>query len=177
MNAISYALFETEMGACGIAWRSRGIVGLQLPEASTAKAREHLARRFPLATEADPPEEVAGAIQKIIALLRGEATDLSGITLDMESVQPFERQVYELARKIPPGVTLTYGDIAQKLGDKLLAQDVGNALGRNPFPIVVPCHRVVAAGGKTGGFSARGGVRTKLRLLTIEGAKPEGALL
>jgi methylated-DNA-[protein]-cysteine S-methyltransferase len=177
MNAISYVLFETAIGACGIAWGRRGIVGLQLPEASAARARERLTRRFPSATEAKPPAEIGRAIQKIIALLHGEPTDLSGITLDMESVEPFKRRVYEIARTIPLGATLTYGDIAQKLGNRLLAQDVGKALGQNPFPIVVPCHRVVAAGGKTGGFSARGGVHTKLRMLAIEGAKPEGALL
>ena len=88
----------------------------------------------------------------------------------MEGVPEFERRVYEVARRIPPGATLTYGEIAARLGDKLLARDVGQALGRNPFPIVIPCHRVLAAGGKTGGFSARGGVATKMKMLQIEGA-------
>jgi methylated-DNA-[protein]-cysteine S-methyltransferase len=92
----------------------------------------------------------------------------------MARVSDFERQVYAIARKIPPGETLTYGDIAEKLGDKLLSRDVGQAMGKNPFPIVVPCHRVVAANGKLGGFSAAGGVDTKLKMLAIEGAAVGG---
>ena len=104
------------------------------------------------------------------ALLHGEPTDLSGVPLDMDRVPSFERQVYELARRIPPGETVSYGHIATQLGDVRLARDVGQALARNPFPIVVPCHRVIAAGGKLGGFSARGGVATKQRLLSIERA-------
>ncbi len=96
--------------------------------------------------------------------------------LDLEQVPPFHRRVYEVARTIPPGSTLTYGEIASRLGEPRLARDVGQALGRNPFAIVVPCHRVVAAGGKTGGFSAGGGVRTKLRMLAIEGAPAAGTI-
>lgn len=114
-------------------------------------------------------------IDAVIALLRGEPVDLSGVTLDMEGVPAFNRHVYEIARTILPGRTLTYGEIAVRLGDKLLARDVGQALGRNPFPIVVPCHRVLAAGGKTGGFSAHGGVATKMRILAIEGARTSEA--
>ncbi len=92
----------------------------------------------------------------------------------MARIEPFEKEVYAIARTIPPGETLTYGDIAEKLGDKLLARDVGQAMGKNPFPIVVPCHRVVAANGKLGGFSAAGGVETKLKMLAIEGAAVGG---
>jgi methylated-DNA-[protein]-cysteine S-methyltransferase len=165
-----FALFDTAIGACGVAWGERGIVGLQLPEASPARARTRLSRRHPNASEASPPPEIRRAIELIQALLRGEAADLSDIVLDMAAVPEFERQVYEVARSIPPGSTLTYGDIATHLGDKLLSRDVGQALGRNPFPIVIPCHRVTAAGGKLGGFSAPGGTDTKLRMLAIEGA-------
>ena len=112
----------------------------------------------------------------ISALLRGEATDLSSAVLDMEQVPTFNRRVYEVARTIPRGSTLTYGEIAARLGERQLAREVGQALGQNPFAIVVPCHRVVAAGGKPGGFSARGGVKTKLRMLAIEGAPAAGTL-
>ena len=112
----------------------------------------------------------------ITALLRGEATDLSSAVLDMEQVPTFNRRVYEVARTIPRGSTLTYGEIAARLGERRLAREVGQALGENPFAIVVPCHRVVAAGGKPGGFSARGGVKTKLRMLAIEGAPAAGTL-
>jgi methylated-DNA-[protein]-cysteine S-methyltransferase len=111
---------------------------------------------------------VQRAIDGITTLLRGEATDLSGVALDMERVPPFNRQVYEVARTIPPGATLSYGEIAARLGDPSLARDVGQALGQNPFAIIVPCHRVLAAGGKIGGFSANGGIMTKRRMLAIE---------
>jgi methylated-DNA-[protein]-cysteine S-methyltransferase len=109
--------------------------------------------------------------------LRGEPSDLSDVTIDVDKVPEFNRKVYDIARSIPPGATLTYGEIAERLGDKLLARDVGQALGQNPIPLIVPCHRVLAAGGKTGGFSAPGGVVSKLRLLTIEGAQPNGPTL
>ena len=111
------------------------------------------------------------AIDGIVALLSGDATDLSAVALDMERVPAFDRRVYEVARTIGPGETLTYGDIAARLGDPGAAREVGQALGRNPFAVIVPCHRVIAAGGKTGGFSANGGVTTKLRLLEIERAR------
>src|SRR6185503_19547170 len=121
-------------------------------------------------SEARPPAEVRRAIDAIAALLRGDASDLSSIGLDMDGVSPFHRRVYEIARTIAPGATLSYGTIAARLGAPGSARAVGQALGRNPFAIVVPCHRVLAAGGKVGGFSANGGIRTKLRLLSIEGA-------
>jgi methylated-DNA-[protein]-cysteine S-methyltransferase len=124
---------------------------------------------FPDATETTPPPRVRRALDAVIALLRGESSDLSVISLDMARVPEFHRRVYEIARTIPPGATLSYGDIANKLGTPGSARAVGQALGRNPFPIVVPCHRVLASNGKMGGFSANGGVRTKLRLLRIEG--------
>lgn len=109
------------------------------------------------------------AIDRVTALLRGERVDLRTLSLDMSDVAEFERDVYVAAREIPPGATLTYGEIARRIGRPTAARDVGVALGRNPFPIIVPCHRVVAANGKTGGFSAVGGVKTKLKLLAIEG--------
>jgi methylated-DNA-[protein]-cysteine S-methyltransferase len=113
---------------------------------------------------------VQDVIDDIVALLAGEPRDLSGVVLDMTGVPEFHRRVYDVARRIPPGATSTYGAIATALGDRLLARDVGEALGNNPFPIVVPCHRVVAADGRLGGFSANGGVATKRKLLLIEKA-------
>jgi methylated-DNA-[protein]-cysteine S-methyltransferase len=171
-----FALFETEIGTCGIAWGTHGIVGVQLPESTDAAIRRRLLRRFPDAQEAPPPPEIQQAVNGIAALLRGEASDLTSITLDMAQVPTFNRRVYEVARTIPPGSTLTYGEIATRLGERQMAREVGQALGQNPFAIVVPCHRVVAAGGKTGGFSANGGVKTKLRMLAIEGAPAAGTL-
>jgi len=109
-------------------------------------------------------------------LLRGEHRDLTGIRLDAEGMDPFHRRAGEAARAIPPGQTRTYGQLAAQLGEPRLAQAVGQAMGKNPFPIIVPCHRVVAAGGKTGGFSAPGGSKTKLKMLQIEGALNADAL-
>jgi methylated-DNA-[protein]-cysteine S-methyltransferase len=162
-------LFETAIGRCGIAWGECGIVGLQLPEPAGAE-RARLLRRFPDAVEGSPPPVVQDAIDRIAALLRGEQADLGPIGLDMADVPGFDRSVYEAARRIAPGATRTYGEIAAEIGDPGAARAVGQALGRNPFPIAVPCHRVLAADGKPGGFSAHGGVATKLRLLAIEGA-------
>jgi O-6-methylguanine DNA methyltransferase len=170
-TAYGFALFDTAIGRCGIAWGGRGIVGVQLPEERELDTRARVLQRFPDAREAPPPPDVQRALDAIVALLRGDATDLCGIALDMDRVPPFHRRVYEVARTIPPGETLSYGEIAARLGARGSARAVGQALGRNPFAIIVPCHRVLAAGGKVGGFSANGGVTTKLRLLSIEGAQ------
>jgi methylated-DNA-[protein]-cysteine S-methyltransferase len=172
MTAPSYILFGTAIGRCALAWGPQGIVALQLPEASDPATRARLRRRHPgLEEAAAPPPEILRAIAAIVALLEGEANDLADIALDMAAVPDFNRQVYEIARRIAPGRTRTYGEIATELGDRLLARDVGQALGQNPFAIIVPCHRVTGANGKVGGFSANGGVDTKLRMLTIEGAQ------
>jgi methylated-DNA-[protein]-cysteine S-methyltransferase len=165
-----FALFDTAVGPCGIAWGERGIIGVQLPEADEPETRARMARRFPGAREGTPPPLVRRAIDGIGALLRGEGSDLSEVALDMDGVPPFHRRVYEAARSIGPGATLSYGEVAARIGVPGAARAVGQALGRNPFAIVVPCHRVLAAGGKAGGFSAKGGVTTKMRLLSIEGA-------
>lgn len=171
-----FALFDTTIGQCGIAWSGLGIVGIQLPEASEVATRARMRRRFPEAREVPPPADVQRAVDGIAALLRGEPRDLSGVVLDMERVSPFHRRVYDAARTIPAGATLSYGEVAARLGAPNAARAVGQALGRNPFAIVVPCHRVLAAGGKAGGFSADGGITTKLRMLAIEGAHAQPGL-
>jgi len=168
---ISYTLFQTSMGWAGLAWGEKGLVAAHLPDATPDGAARSFLRRFPDAREASPPTYVLKAIEGVAALLNGEAVSLLDVPIDIARVPEFDAQVYQIARAIPPGQTLTYGEIAERLGDKLLARDVGAALGRNPWPIVVPCHRVTAAGGKLGGFSARGGVNTKVKLLAVEGAK------
>jgi methylated-DNA-[protein]-cysteine S-methyltransferase len=153
-----------------MAWNERGVVAVQLPEASDAATRARLRRRHPHAREAAPSAAALLAIDGMTALLRGERVDLVDVALDMADVAPFHRRVFAIARTIPAGRTSTYGEIAAQLGDPSSARDVGEALGRNPFPIVVPCHRVLAASGKLGGFSAHGGATTKRRMLIIEGA-------
>jgi O-6-methylguanine DNA methyltransferase len=175
MTAYGFTLFDTSIGRCGIAWGERGVRGVQLPEAGEPETRARMLHRFPAAGEAVPPPEVQRAVDRIVALLHGEASDLSTIVLDMDGVPAFHRRVYEVARAIPPGKTLSYGDIAARLDARGAARAVGQALGRNPFPIVVPCHRVLAARGKIGGFSAQGGVATKLSMLAIEGMQVNGA--
>lgn len=169
-----YTLFDTPIGRCGIAWGERGIAGILLPESRELETRARLVERFPDAQDASPPPEVQPALDSIVALLHGEASDLSRIALDMVGVPPFHRRVYEVARTIPPGETLSYGDIAAKLDTPGGARAVGQALRRNPFAIVVPCHRVLASGGKLGGFTANGGITTKLRLLGLESTHANG---
>jgi methylated-DNA-[protein]-cysteine S-methyltransferase len=165
-----FSLFPTPLGACGIAWSGDTVVATHLPEASEAATAARLAARSG-AAEGEPPPAIQSAIAAIAALLAGEKTDLNFIACDFGRVEPFASRVYAVTRAIPPGETLTYGAIAVQLGDRLLAQKVGQALGRNPFPIIVPCHRVMGANGKLTGFSANGGVETKLKMLAIERAR------
>jgi len=171
---IGFAVFDTVIGPCGIVWGDAGVRGLHLPGAHAGHTRAGLRRRHPQAVEAEPPAAVRAAIDAIVALLATGTADLDGIGLDMAGVPAFHRRVYELARTIPPGRTLTYGEIAERLGEPTAARAVGQALGANPFAIIVPCHRVLAAGGRSGGFSAPGGVDTKRRLLEIEHARIGG---
>jgi methylated-DNA-[protein]-cysteine S-methyltransferase len=166
-----FSLFPTPLGACGIAWSGETVVATHLPEKSDVATAARLAARTSGAVKGEPPPAIQRAIASIVALLAGERTDLTFIACDFSKIGPFATQVYTATRAIPPGATLTYGAIAEQLGDKLLAQKVGQALGRNPFPIIVPCHRVMGANGRLTGFSANGGVETKLRMLAIEGAR------
>ncbi len=172
--ATGFALFPTALGDCGIAWGPKGIAGVQLPEADRAAAFARLRRRFPGFAEGTMPPEAARAADGVRALLAGEQPDLLDVVLDEAGVPDFHRRVYALARRIPPGQTRTYGEVAAELGDKGLARAVGQAMGANPFAPVVPCHRVLAANGRPGGFSAHGGALVKLRMLAIEGARPNG---
>ncbi len=166
----AYCLFDTAIGRCGLAWGQRGIVGVQLPEKTHEATRTRLLRHCPAAEESEaPPKTIARAIEDIQALMRGENKTLRAINLDMARIAPFNARVYETTRAIPPGATRSYGDIARAIGEPNAARAVGQALGRNPFAIVVPCHRIVGANDKLVGFSANGGIATKLRLLMIEG--------
>ena len=169
-----YHLFETAIGWAGVAWSDDCLIGAHLPEPNPAIARASFQRRFPDAVGSEPSLTIASIAADIQFLLRGERPTLQDAPLDLSRVPEFNAKVYAIARAIPPGETRTYGEIATQLGEKLLTQQVGQALGKNPWPIIVPCHRVTAADGKLGGFSARGGAMTKLRLLAIEGAKAAG---
>jgi methylated-DNA-[protein]-cysteine S-methyltransferase len=170
MTGHSFAIFDTAIGRCGIVWGPRGINGVQLPMGNEDKTRTRIRQVHGDIAEALPSAEVQRAINGIVELLEGQPNDLADVVLDLDGIPAFNRDVYDIARRIPPGKTLTYGDIAKQLGGVEKSRDVGQALGRNPCPIVVPCHRVLAAGGRPGGFSANGGVVTKLKMLAIEGA-------
>jgi methylated-DNA-[protein]-cysteine S-methyltransferase len=175
MTPPAFALFESPIGDCAVVWGERGLIGVYLPEADPQATRSRIQRRFQGAVEMPPSADVEQAIDAIGELLHGGDNDLQSVEIDMSRLPAFNQQVYAIARAIPPGRTRTYGEIANELGDPLLARAVGQALGANPFPIVVPCHRVMAAGGKSGGFSAPGGLVTKLKLLEIERAPLGGS--
>ena len=169
-----FACFETALGTCGIAWGKKGLVGVQLPQANALATLRRMQVRFPLLQAQTPTAEAAAAIAGVQALLRGEKVDLSAVRLDMSAVPAFHQRVYALALQLQPGQTTTYGELAVRLGEPGAARSVGQAMGRNPFAPIMPCHRVLAANGRSGGFSAYGGALTKLRMLDIEGAAPAG---
>ena len=162
-----FALFDTSIGRCALAWRSGRVVRTALPDPDEARTLA----RFRDFEPSEPPPPAAAAIEAVIALLAGENPDLGRIELDLDEAPEFDRRVYEAARRIPRGEVRTYGELAVQIGSPGAAQAVGLALGRNPVPILVPCHRILAGGGRSGGFSAPGGVATKFALLAIEGAR------
>lgn len=166
---VEFTLFQTAIGACGIAWGKVGVRTVLLPEGTEARTRKRLWQRFSDARAAAASKPIQHIIDDIVALLHGEPRDLRLAKLDLQGVPEFARRVYAVTRTIDPGCTLSYGELAARCGDRNDARAVGQALGSNPFPIIVPCHRVLAAGGRSGGFSAPGGLTTKLRLLQLEG--------
>jgi methylated-DNA-[protein]-cysteine S-methyltransferase len=167
-----YHIFETAAGYCGIAWRDAGITRFQLPTASAAAAERLLLRRLPEADVGEPPPAVKEAVAAVKRYFEGEETDFSGFELDLEGQDAFFRQIYAAARKIAWGRTTTYGALAKELGaGPEAARDVGQAMAKNPVALIIPCHRVLAAGGKIGGFSAPGGSSAKMRMLELEGVR------
>jgi methylated-DNA-[protein]-cysteine S-methyltransferase len=165
-----YTIFDTMIGRCGIAWGDSGVIGVQLPEAREIETRRRLFRLYPEARELRPPLNVELAIEGIVALLRGEAADLSEVMLDMTGIPAFDARVYQFTRTIPRGETRSYGEVAAGLRASGAVHSVAQAISRNPFMIVVPCHRVLEAGGYADKISPNGGTISKRRLLSIEGA-------
>lgn len=163
-----FALFPTAIGECALGWSERGVTRVWFPEGSPEATKARIERRG--FVEASPTGPVREAMTHIQRLLETGREDLTGVVLDMEGIEGFERAVLEAARGIPPGATLTYGELAARVGSPGAAREVGQAMARNRFPIIVPCHRVMAAGGGFGGFSAPGGLESKARLLNIEKA-------
>ena len=171
---LGFCLFATAIGDCAVAWTQDKLAAVQLPGSTPAATRARIERAHSGVAEVQPPEFVAAAIARIQGLLEGQRDDLADLPLDFGDLPDFQRQVYEIARAIPPGEVLTYGEVARRIGDPGAARAVGQALGHNPFAPVVPCHRVLAAGGRSGGFSAEGGAATKLKMLEIERARLGG---
>jgi methylated-DNA-[protein]-cysteine S-methyltransferase len=171
MTTVYFTLFDTALGTCGIAWHDAGIVRCNLPEPDPDSVRARLRRELTGAHEtAQAPSDVTHAITQITRLLAGEVADFSTVRLDMREVPPFKRSVYEFVKHIPRGSTFTYGEVATQLGQSGASRAIGQAMASNPFAPIVPCHRVLAAGNKPGGFSAHGGALTKMKLLQMEGA-------
>jgi methylated-DNA-[protein]-cysteine S-methyltransferase len=175
-TAHHYLIFETASGSCGIAWSSVGITRLQLPARSAEAAQRMLLRRLPGAEPGAPTPEVAEAVAAVKRYFEGEETDFSGFKLDLGDQDAFFKQIYDAARQVGWGRTTTYGTLAKELGaGPEAARDVGQAMADNPVPLIIPCHRVLAAGGKVGGFSAPGGAAAKIRMLELEGVHLEPA--
>lgn len=167
-----YQVFKTAYGFCAIAWSGTGITRFQLPTSSAETTERLLRRRLPGATPGTPPPEIANVIDAAQRYFAGESIDFSAVPLDLDEQEEFSREIYATLRRVGWGRTTTYGALAKELGaGPEAARDVGEAMARNPVPLIIPCHRVLAAGGKLGGFSAPGGSTTKLRMLELEGVR------
>jgi methylated-DNA-[protein]-cysteine S-methyltransferase len=182
MGTTAFTIFDTAAGPCAVAWHDTALTGVELPSETLDATRAECARRWPGAVErADDavgvPRFVADAVADIRTLLSGGSPDFSRLPLDLSAIPVFYQRVYDVTCAIVPGRTLTYGEVAAALGEPGAARAVGQALGRNPFPLIIPCHRVLAVGGRVGGFSGAGGVAAKQRLLAFEGARPAQPVL
>jgi len=176
MDETHHHLFETPIGVCGVAWNGRGLCAVQLPEKDLVTTERRLSKKSGSTSPGAPPPDVQALIGDIQNYLSGEKVDFSGVAVDLSGIDDARRRIYEALRGIDFGRTTTYGELARAIGatDWEGARDVGVAMGRNPMPIVIPCHRVLAAGSKVGGFSAYGGAKTKQKLLALEGVSLDG---
>jgi methylated-DNA-[protein]-cysteine S-methyltransferase len=170
-----YCLFDTAIGACGVAWSRHGVTRLQLPEADASATEKRLRASAARASQA-APAEIDQLITDIQEYMTGGSVDFAAVAVDLTDVEPFGRKVYEAARTIPWGKTVSYGELARQTGSPGAARAVGQALSRNPVPIIIPCHRILAKGHRVGGFSAHGGTFTKERLLALEGVRVDGGM-
>jgi methylated-DNA-[protein]-cysteine S-methyltransferase len=175
MAGPAYTIFDTAIGRCGIAWGDAGIVGVQLPEAREIETRKRLYRLYPDARETHPPANVELAIEGIVTILRGEGSDFANVVLDMSGIHGFNQRVYQITRAIPRGETRTHREIATRLRASGATHSVARAIASNPFVIVVPCHRVIAADGYADKMSPHCGTISRRRLLSIEGAGNPGS--
>jgi O-6-methylguanine DNA methyltransferase len=176
MPQASYYVFETPLGICGIAWSetagaqpSFAVTSFQLPEATPELTEARIARSAGASIQSEPPLEITAIITRVLKHLQGDLQDFRDVPVDLEGANTFVRKVCHAVREVPAGQTVTYAELASRIGQRSDARAVGRALGMNPIPLIIPCHRVLAAGGKPGGFSAHGGRATKAKLLAIEG--------
>lgn len=172
-NGAHYTLFETATGVCGVAWNERGLTHAEIPGSRSGATEARIRKRSGAVRCDDPPPAIATLIADLQRYFAGEAVDFSTVPVDLSGLSEFQQKLYQSLRGVGWGHTTTYGELARALGCPD-ARDVGQAMGKNPVPVVVPCHRVLAAGGKIGGFSAPGGAVTKERLLALEGVHPNG---
>lgn len=172
MVGVAYTVFDTAVGRCAIAWGQDGVLGVQLADVREIETRRRLLRQFLEAREFRPSADIQLVIDGICTLLRGQFADLSDIPLDMSDLQPFDCRVYEMVRRIPRGETRTRAEIATQVGSPGIVHSLAQALARNPFALVVPCHRVLESAGRIDGIPTNGGAMTRARLLSLEGALP-----
>ena len=171
-----YHLFQTAHGIAGIAWNGRGITTFRLPASTADETNRSIRRRLPDAVEGAPSEAVASVVRAARRYFEGEQIDFSDVLIDFGPQEPLFTRIYDHVRRLGWGETTTYGAVAKALGEgPEVAREVGQAMARNPVPLIVPCHRVLAAGGRIGGFSAPGGSEAKARMLALEGVQPESA--
>jgi methylated-DNA-[protein]-cysteine S-methyltransferase len=168
---MQHCLFETDLGACGVAWSERGVARFQLPEADRGATERRLRRRAAESSAVSPPRTIAAVIADVQRYMGGAKVDFSAVALDLAGVAPFYAEIYAAARDVGWGETATYGELARRVGTPGAARAVGQAMARNPIPLIIPCHRVLASGNKVGGFSAFGGTRSKQKLLGLEGVR------
>jgi methylated-DNA-[protein]-cysteine S-methyltransferase len=181
MTAQNYIVFETPSGHCALAWSDRGVTRTRLPEADPRATERALLRRIPDARCAPPPPQIAQIVSAMARYFAGEKIGFDAVPLDLGEQSELFMRIYDAARRLGWGETTTYGALARTLGDEWeIAREVGQAMAKNPVPLIIPCHRVLAAGGKPGGFSAPGGTATKLKMLAFEGVRVgpvQGSLL
>ncbi len=169
MTGRGYTIFDTAVGRCGIVWSGAGIVAVQLPEAREIDTRRRIFQIYPEAREQHPPVNAEIAVDGIAALLRGEVSELADVALDMAGHPAFNQRVYQFARTIRRGETRTYDEVAAGLRASGAVHSVAQAIAKNPFMIIVPCHRVLETGHYADQISPFGGSISKRRLLSIEG--------
>ena len=176
MKFVFYTMFDTALGVCGIAWRTDSSSGMdpvvtafQLPEDAAKSTESRIARKAFAVKARSIPRDIKTVIKRAILHFKGEAQDFQNVAVNLDGAGPFIKNVYSAARRIPPGETMTYGELAAAAGSPGASRAVGQAMSKNPIPLIIPCHRVLAAGNRPGGFSAHGGLATKSKMLELEG--------